>query len=574
VKQTIRLNLIFSSLLLLCLSACLCGYFFAHQVLAPAEPAMHISCASLILDGWKPYIDFLDNSSPLTLYLFTLPALLSRICYLHPILIFNLLFVLLTIVVFIPIMISTAYGGFRTALVSLYLPALVAAVACCQTYFIKDFGQENMMFSLLFLPYLLERYLSRVGAERRHCYRQCFAGFLAALAVLLNPVFLLALPVVEFICLIDVRAAISRRIRRHFFNAELTACLVSLVVLSLLISLMAPTVVAAYCGPILSLNLLSFDYFYDTIAFVDKSPDRRDLIFAFVMFFIVSLPASSRCLLVRLFCTMSILGFVWLICSGTLFSHQAICMIFFSFSAFSLALCRYLRSMRSSGFSKSLNSKLCQPLRKKCISAANFLRARRKLQPLTLAFLLLSCFATTSYLALKKLPTDQYFALNSLNYYGFGLKQDLSFFSDVLEKNSAPKDLVWIFSGQARPGFPLLTQLRRQPGYLVWAFPVHTLRIMHERAQLSQIKDLQLFETNLFKHLRSELNSVRPPTLILIEEEEVWQALKAAKINDLIAEKYDLLETTSPLSEVEKETHAPYEYIGHRLGFTSYKLRR
>ncbi len=567
-----KLCLFFSCLLLLCWSGSLFGYFCAHQILIPAEPAMHIACANMIIEGAQPYIDFIDNATPLSLYLFSLPVLLSKLCFLHPILIFNLLIVLLTFSVIALNIFAAMQSGSKGISLLFYLPALTLSVITCQLYFLAEYGQESMVFMLLFWPYLIERYLSSTGAGKTSpTWRKVSAGLLASVALLVNPIYLFAVVVVEIICLTALGEVTLFKIRHRYLGMELLACVTSMLVVAAVIYFSAPRMVAVYLGPITSLNLLSYDYFYDNLGFVDKSPDRRDLVYAFVIFFIMALPAAGRCLLVRLMCTMSALGFIWLVCSGTLYTHQAFIMTAFSLTAFYLALARYLRSMRFAHqfFAHQFT---------KCENLARQLVLWQKNKPLVktalLAGLPVLCFVTINHFCLRNIAKEHFFSLADINYYGFGLKSDLSFFSDAVEKNSQPRDLVWFFSQQVRPGFPLLTQLRRRPGYLVWAFPLHTLKVLHERSTPEQVARLTQFETGIMDHLRSELNSVRPPKLILIEDGETWDSLTAAGICTIIQDKYDNLEPLTPMNGDEIALHRPFEYVGHRLGFSVYKIKK
>ena len=52
----------------------------------------------------------------------------------------------------------------------------------------------------------------------------------------------------------------------------------------------------------------------------------------------------------------------------------------------------------------------------------------------------------------------------SLSYYGFADKRDLSVLSEVMEKYSKVGDKVAVLTLGTRPGYPLITQLRRRPG--------------------------------------------------------------------------------------------------------------
>lgn len=554
-------NLIVSGFLALALAALLAGYFSVHQLAIPADAAMRLSCGVQIADGARPYLDFLDNSSPFALYLASLPALVSKIVFVHPVSIFNFMVLLLTLVSLLLVLKCGQGRSPRLILLQFCLPAIVFSVALFQFYFLNHFGQEGVLFFLLFLPYLTQRYLSLSGLNAcKQRWVPLLVGFLAALALLLNPIFPLALIAVEFTCLFSLGEISGLKLKRRYFTAELTACLLSLLVLCLGLFALVPSVVLEYLGPISHINQLTFEYFNEDLSYVGKSPDRRDLVYAFVVFFVLSLPVAGRCLLTRLMCLMSAFGFACLVFSGTLFSHQAILMIAYSLVALCLSLNRYLRSFRPA---KVLSARLavwCSArLNKKVI--------------VLLPALVLICFVAANFTALK-LTNSKAFSLSELGYYGFGLERDLSFFSKTVRQSSSPRDRVWIYSEQISPAFPLLTQLRRKPGYLVWGFPLHTLKILHERGTPDQIAQLAHFEATMYDRLRVEALSPQPPTLVLVEDGEVHDLFKDHGLIAIIEQFYSPLDSCSPLNGDEIDNHAPYEYLGYRVCFSADKLRK
>ena len=143
-----------------------------------------------------------------------------------------------------------------------------------------------------------------------------------------------------------------------------------------------------------------------------------------------------------------------------------------------------------------------------------------------------------------------------------------------MRQASAARDCVWIYSEQVSPAFPLLTQLRRKPGYLVWGFPLHTLKTLHERGTTEQIAQLAQFEAGMFNHLRVEALSNHPPALILVEDGEVHDLFKAHGITAIVEQFYSPLDSCSPLNGDEISSHDPYEYLGYRVTFSADKLRK
>ncbi|CAN5308642.1 hypothetical protein BH11CYA1_BH11CYA1_46940 [soil metagenome] len=553
-------NLFISAAIALSLFALTAGHFTVHQLAMAPEPAMRLSCGMQIASGARPYLDFLDNSSPFALYLASLPALISKIIFVHPICITNLLVVALTLISLL-MLLASSRGRPRLRLLQYYLPAVFAGVALTQYYFLQYFASESVLFFLLFLPYLTQRYLSlsAAAAKTKNAFLPILTGFCAALALLLNPIYLAALLSVEFTCLFSLGDLSLTKIRRRYFTTELKACLVSLLLLCLVLLCLAPMVVREYLGPICQINQLAFEYFNDDLAFVGKSPDRRDLVYTFVVFFVLSLPVAGRCLLTRLMCLMAAYGFGCFVFSATLFTDKGILMIGYSLVALLLAAVRYVRSYKpAKRFLASL------------VSLAEGQLVPRILQVLSICTIV--CFVG-SYYAANKSTTGNTFSLKELGYYGFGLERDLSFFSKTVRHDSAVRDLVWIYSEQVSPAFPLLTQLRRHSGYLVWGFPLHTLKILHQRGTPAQIEKLANFEATMFNRLRIEALSPHPPTLVLIEDGEVRDLFKANGITAIIEQNYTSIDSCSPLNGDEIASHDPYEYLGYRVSFSTDKLK-
>ncbi len=554
-------NLFFASLLSLCLSALLAGWFSIHQLLIPAEAAMRLSCGIQIADGARPYLDFLDNSSPFALYLASLPALVSKLIFIHPITIFNMLVVLLTLLSLLLIVRCGRGLSPRLGMLQFCLPALVLGVALSLIYFLNYFGQESVLFFLLFLPYLTQRYLS-INALNRGEKRlwPILIGCLAALGLLLNPVFLVAFLAVEFTCLFALGDISLTKLKRRYIASELMACLASLLVLCLALLCLAPSVVTEYLGPISRINQLTFEYFNNDLSYVGKSPDRRDLVYAFVVFFVLSLPVAGRCLLTRLMCVMAAFGFGCFVFSGTLFSHQGILMIAYAVSALLLSGSRYLRAYHPAKVFSGRVAAWCSA------------RLSKRVLVL-LPILAVVCFVLSSVVALK-LAKGNAFSLRELGYYGFGFERDLSFFSKTVKEASVARDRVWIYSEQISPAFPLLTQLRRTPGYLVWGFPLHTLKVLHERGTPEEIARLAQFEATMYDRLRVEALSPHPPSLVLVEDGEVHDLFKANGIIAIVEKFYSPMDSCSPLNGEEIANHDPYEYLGFRVSFSADKLRK
>lgn len=530
--------------LVLCLSAVLLAYFTVHQLAAPAEVALGLACSSLVADGKVPYVDFLDNASPYCYYLALPVILLSRLFFLHPILIANLALVL-GFAGSMLLIDKMAEGSFRHRLLRAKLPFLALAAFLFLFVFIGEFGQSPLVYVLFSLPYLCARYMSSsfVPAAPKgpltFSFTRSIAGIMQGLVIFLDPLFLLAFLATE------ITVAVSRP--RRYFGVELVSAFVTLAVMLAALALMPAAAVSTYCGPICHLNQLSFEFFNDVLFYVEKSPDRRDLIYFYVVSQALILPVVWRCLLTRLLSVLAGFGFGYYVGSTNLLSWQALAMCGYSILGLGLCCSYYFRKF--------------------AIPVPLSINAPQKLALPVLTVLLAGGFFY------KQVPADKWFRLERYGYHGWGLASDLTFFGGPFQENCPPRKLAAVCATQLRPGFPLIMQLRENGDYFQWGFPFHTLKVMRERKLPDQVADLLAFEDKFYTRLKASWTGPNRPDFIVVEDGEVRDSLWAHGINTILENDYEPGPYLSLLNGDEIAAHPHLEYIGYPLSFASFKLK-
>ncbi|MBK6764805.1 MAG: hypothetical protein IPG71_00460 [bacterium] len=150
--------------------------------------ALLLQQAQLMVDGWTPYVDFIEINPPLILYMKALPIWVARLLSINVITAFHLCVLLLAF--WSTLSIRDSLKVLTSAEHSLAPLAIPAAYLAFVTFFIGiEFGQREHIFALLFLPFLFARMLNWEGRALT-VRRGIVLGIAAALGVCLKPAFL------------------------------------------------------------------------------------------------------------------------------------------------------------------------------------------------------------------------------------------------------------------------------------------------------------------------------------------------------------------------------------------------
>lgn len=499
-----------------------CFVFFLqsiiHPVLVAPQCAQHMSAAWHIVDGLKFGVDFLDDASPLFLYLLSAFVFVANLIHVNPLLLFKLALIALTVLsgrLCFALLESKSlcYRLVERQMLN-YLPLYMVLFLL---FSLPQSGHGAQLLVLGLTPYLVLKcaranpstsIYSLANLERSQLWQVVLYG---ALTVLADPQFL------AFYLLIDLA-------QRRFF---LTFPLLFAVAFLPFVLLMGDTL-NGYIDSVLPVLWLNFKYFNDYLYWMDKSPDLRRLVYLFVLSATLAVPLLSRSALARLLSALSCLGFTYFIVSVGMLSEFALPMLYFSiFSGF----CGLMYFLFSSPWKLFRRHQL--PRYTKFLAAF---------------FLVLAC--------------------SSLKIKG----SDLSIFSDTVISDSMPGDTVAFYNWQSRPAFPLTMQLARRSSNMSCFYPFTALHHGDVEGSETDRARLKSLGDRAFAIVEKEISGSKPPTLIFVEDGDLRQEMTERGLLTKIESRYSLIGAASFLNGEEQSRHEPFEYLGFRNGFAVFRL--
>lgn len=169
---------------------------FRYPLYINHDCALLLQQAELMVDGWMPYVDFIEINPPLILYLKALPIWAAHLLSIDTITAFH--FSVLLLALWSTLSIRKTLALLPKADTSLATSAIPAAYLAFVTFFIgTEFGQREHIFVLLFFPFFFSRLIYGEASELSS-WRAIVLGALGALGVCLKPAFLLIALLPEF----------------------------------------------------------------------------------------------------------------------------------------------------------------------------------------------------------------------------------------------------------------------------------------------------------------------------------------------------------------------------------------
>ncbi len=184
--------------------------------------AMYLECAQLLLDGRLPYTDFIDINPPLIMYLNVVPVLLSHVVPLHPIVVFDLLILALSIgsgVLFRRIIFRS---GMKIERSTVDLICAAWSFFTLGMFVSGVFGQREHLFMIGFFPFFAAR-LARWNGASPPALVSVVAGIAASIGVCLKPHFALIVIAPEIAWLIASPSGFRRLFAAESFAGVGTA---------------------------------------------------------------------------------------------------------------------------------------------------------------------------------------------------------------------------------------------------------------------------------------------------------------------------------------------------------------
>ncbi|MBS1989048.1 MAG: hypothetical protein JSS83_00950 [Cyanobacteria bacterium SZAS LIN-3] len=407
-----------------------------------------------------------------------------------------------------------------------------------------EFGEQQHLFVLLSLPYLLCRWLELEGAAVGNRFR-FLAAIMAALGASFSVFYLLVLVAFE-----AVEMLARRRFRSAFSRTSL--CFFSVYILISLSNLLLP-IEAQRSFRTWILPIRFNELTHDSYAFYGSyvTPERKSLLYAAVFVLVLAFGGLRRLQILRPLAALTILGLmVWMSLVLGL-SADAVILTFFAAMLFVLEayhgiqwfVFRYPRLFR-----------------------------RRKEAAVTILYattMALACaFMIGSEVQQRKLvktgPTRLASALS-------GNVPDLA---DVIKDNTKEGSRVLILNGRVRPMFPLLALCKRRTcGYFLGTEVLGTLSNIRTRhyfdTDFGTPESLtSAAEKDLYARLSRDIVE-QSPALICVEGGEIEEALALFKVQPLIMQKYKRLCEAIYYSDRQ----GPREITDVGYNYWIYKLR-
>lgn len=402
---------------------------FIHPLRIGWDPALHLQCAQLITQGKIPYVDMLDVNPPLIWYLDTIPAFFASLLHQPVTLIFNIFLVLLMV---------TAYGLAASLLLKMPESDRFAGLGLLFGLFYFnfflgfDFGQREEIFVLLYLPFLLLRYLRYFSDAKVSSAYAVFLGVFGSLGICLKHYFLLVAIMVE-LSMILVRRKIL------LFSPENIAAVV-LALLYLGHFLLAPKAMQEnYFGFLVPAFARGYCFWDTCLANSLAAPDKRGV------FYLCALAIA----LGALFCRRSKLFIPLLV-----FSAASIIPYLMQFKGWT-----YHDIPVFAGACIVICAACAQLIESLLPASGNIW-----LVPLTGA--VVGGYALVSAVSeIQTVQSSRQFPLAAVGYSGSSPWSDVeSPFTPLLLNYTRPGDSAIFISNGVSPGYPLLTQFNLAPG--------------------------------------------------------------------------------------------------------------
>ncbi|MCA9805552.1 MAG: hypothetical protein KC777_26460 [Cyanobacteria bacterium HKST-UBA02] len=519
------------------------AHILLHPLLIPAEAAVHLQGALLMVNGKLPYADFFVLSSPAMLYLLFIPAAASELTNVHPILVFNLF-------VFVVLLLSLI--GCKSVLLDnksrdqASAPYFLICFAALSLVFISEFGQAHHLLMLLTIPYFLCRKASFCGQILGpRLLAAC--GVAAGIGFSLEPIFALLFVATELVWWVEKQSL------KPFSSLDFTSCsLVLAIYLSHFIMIPAP-MSSLYAALALPLVMYDYKHWWDILSYVDKTPDRRDLVYFMIVAVTVALGLRKWCSLIVPMVVIAVASFGIFIFEGHMLTFQALPFVYGAALAGSLALGVVINWMAGTRVLAKAMSKSLLPRAIAVVAG-------------------LAAVGAILYQS-SQLSGVEYLSLSDQGYPGSAPKSDLADFAEQILKETRPGDRVLVLNPRARPAYPLLLQLGRKPASsgLLTAEPLSISKRILPLEPPESAGPLGYHMDMVLENINKDLSGRDRPKLVIYDQETMGVILENDGLKDKILKYYAPIEMAD--WNLDKGVHPSIEYLGFKYPLNVLKLK-
>ena len=513
----------------------------------PAEVSCEIDAALRMVAGGKPYLDFYSDQLPLVL-LWRLPTLaLGSLCgafFLAPSGAVNAIHNWHWLG-FASVTITALLSLFSFAQLYILLSRYAATMISCEQKWLLllafalgnlamgfEYGQQQHIFVLLAMPFLLLRFLTWQGLPLPAAWQIATAGQ-AAFGGALSLFYIIAILVFELV------EMLARRLYRPLLSMALLAFLLFSVLFWSQLFLLSKAESANFLGWILALKFSALTH--DNYSFYGSyvTPERKELLYTGVIALIVGFGLQLRLPVLRPLAALSVYGLIVFMTCVLGLSCDALILTFFiclllTVEFYYLAL--YAVRTYPRFFTPSWP--IWNVGRPSSPAASSWLRRKQTVLGVLCSTAVLLCVGS-----LLAIENGQRKLAKTAATRLAGQPGDAADLQAVIEQFSNQNDRLLILNGNLRPTYPLLTLLgRRNCGYLLDSTPLGTLANIKGRHYWDAEKgtsqaECKKVESDLYSRLGEDIVRLRP-TLICVQSGVIDTAMHLYKIDDLIAARY------------------------------------
>jgi len=420
-----------------------------HPLRIGWDPALHLQVAQLITRGKIPYVDMSDANPPLVWYLYTIPAFASSAFNFPVTQAFNYFLVLLILYSVSACMVLFFTKAKRSEAL-FFLPFLVGLTLF--NFFLRyDFGQREEIFVLLYMPFLLLRWLRWQGRGVQSKVWSSVLGIIGAIGICIKPHFLIPAVLIELYFLLDKRRLST------LFTCETVACFVGGVVYLAHFLFVPRAMSEAYWGFVVPAFALGYNFWDTSLGAAVSDPSKRDVFFLTAVACLLAVALRKRCSLL-LPLVVFVLGSVipYLIqFKGWAYHDQPVYA-----GAFILA------SMEVGFFIVLISNAIRQVATKYGGTLGRKLMLPRKAALAGIVVAAMGVAGYDGYQDYRVVADDpRHFDMKIIGYEGTSPWADIfSPYTELVLDGYKLGDKAIVMSNAVSPGYPWLTQLRFEPG--------------------------------------------------------------------------------------------------------------
>jgi len=157
------------------------------------DVAFNYQMGKAILQGQKPYIDFIDFNFPIIWYISAIPASIAQYIHYDSAILAIFFIVLVSVSFYLCHRIIKNGKEWEKSKAFMFLCIILFALTNFQLY---DFGQREHLFCIMLLPYVLRRSIGNTALPSK--FLEFTIGFLLMVGSSIKPYFLLVFVLVEF----------------------------------------------------------------------------------------------------------------------------------------------------------------------------------------------------------------------------------------------------------------------------------------------------------------------------------------------------------------------------------------